>query len=91
MSANDDLMGALGRFIAEGHSFVLAPAKKIGWIGGTTTQASVSGPSGSRSALGDTPAAALESLIVQIVEARLMGEVPPARESVRELMKRTFC
>jgi hypothetical protein len=85
MSASDDLMASLGLFIEGGHSFVFAPydgyAMKV--------QVSVSGPCGSRSNLGSTLPEALEGLIVQIVEARLMGETPmPA--SLREKLKTAF-
>lgn len=76
MSADsDDLLGALASFIKEGHTFTIAPAAE--WNGVKMIQASISGPTGSRSAFGATPAAVLEELVVRVVSARLAGEIKP--------------
>lgn len=71
MSAEDTaLLGAIESMVANGHTFQIGPGN------GTTEwpiYATVSGPSGSRSVAAKDARKAIESLVVQIVEARLNG------------------
>lgn len=86
MSAGDDLLGALHSFVKEGCSFTIAPAAE--WNGVKMVQASISGPTGSRTAFGATPAAALEELVVRVVSARLAGEIKPKSAETIASLKR---
>jgi hypothetical protein len=75
MSADADaLLGAIEHMIKDGHTFQVGTSTGTSW----NTQANVSGPSGSRSAVGRSAQEALEKLLVQIVEARLFAPVKPA-------------
>lgn len=68
MSADADaLLGAIENMVQGGHTFQISPSAGTTW----NTHANVSGPSGSRSAVGNSAQEALEKLLVQIVEARL--------------------
>lgn len=74
MSAGEDaiaLLGAVQHFSEAGHTFQFSHNTAAGGV-----YATISGPTGSRSASRETVQAALTDLVVQIVSARLEGAIP---------------